>query len=221
MSEQNSQKPDTATAQEPSAEARQLYAEIGAHLRCHGSEVGLLPKIAAVISSATAELQQQLADTELAFTAANQIVEKLQEDYDKAIARAERAEAALSIICERHLDTTLSDANINDNCPLCEKERAEAKEVQLRNHLITEQGARNHAKDALKDCTEVLQAITSALAEPQGGEYHTARKVADKFGIYHDDLEGGRVLLRIAEHILAEIRKVTNGSLREKKGSAE
>lgn len=49
---------------------------------------------------------------------------------------------------------------------------------------------------------DALKAIAIALAEPAGGEYHTARALANEWGIFNDDLEGGRVLLRLAEHAI-------------------
>lgn len=49
---------------------------------------------------------------------------------------------------------------------------------------------------------DALNAIRIALKEPAGGEYHTARKLADKWGIFHEDLAGERVLLRLAQEAL-------------------
>lgn len=46
---------------------------------------------------------------------------------------------------------------------------------------------------------DALKAIRIALKR---GEYHTARKLADKWGIYHEDLVGEMVLLRLAEEAL-------------------
>ena len=50
-----------------------------------------------------------------------------------------------------------------------------------------------------------LQVIAEALKEPDGGDYWPARKFLDKYGLYHDDLEGSRVLLRVAEVALGRI----------------
>jgi hypothetical protein len=51
----------------------------------------------------------------------------------------------------------------------------------------------------IKAMLEALTVIAIALREPDGGEYWSARKLADEWGIYNDDLEGNRVLLRVAE----------------------
>ena len=60
------------------------------------------------------------------------------------------------------------------------------------------------AERELEKLREALRAIAIALAEPAGGEYWTARELADKWGIYSEDLEGTRVLLRLAEAALGE-----------------
>jgi len=62
--------------------------------------------------------------------------------------------------------------------------------------------AKQAAEAQIRKLTEFVQAVATALAEPAGGEYWTARKLADKWGIYHDDLEGERVLLKLAEALL-------------------
>lgn len=69
-----------------------------------------------------------------------------------------------------------------------------------------------HALSALrqpaKDAEEACSVIAVALAEPAGGEYWSARKLADKWNIYNEDLEGSRVLLRLAEKAEAALRTV-------------
>lgn len=58
----------------------------------------------------------------------------------------------------------------------------------------------------LHDLQAAMRAIAIALKEPAGGEYHSARKLANEWGIYNDDLDGDRVLLRLAETALTRQR---------------
>lgn len=44
-----------------------------------------------------------------------------------------------------------------------------------------------------------LEVLAIALKEPDGGSYHPARRFLDRYGAYHDDLQGTRVLLRVAQ----------------------
>lgn len=54
-------------------------------------------------------------------------------------------------------------------------------------------------KGKVERMQRALQVLAIALKEPDGGSYHPARSFLDKHGIYHDDLEGTRVLLRVAQ----------------------
>ena len=44
-----------------------------------------------------------------------------------------------------------------------------------------------------------LQVLAIALQEPDGGSYHPARRFLTTNNVYHEDLQGTRVLLRVAE----------------------
>lgn len=66
------------------------------------------------------------------------------------------------------------------------------------------------------DCRNAFRAIAEALAEPAGGSYHHARKILDAHDIYHDDLEGLRVLRVLAELMLSKLGgRVTHGTTRK------
>ena len=74
------------------------------------------------------------------------------------------------------------------------------------------------AEERVRELEKALGVIAIALAEPAGGEFWSARKLADELGIYHDDLDGMRVLLRIAERLAkaTETRNVTRAGKCEK-----
>lgn len=74
---------------------------------------------------------------------------------------------------------------------LCEKHAANLLTREIVNY-----------KKRLGEKDQVLRAIIQALEEPAGGEYWTARKLADEWSIFNDDLEGNRVLLRLAQEAL-------------------
>lgn len=78
--------------------------------------------------------------------------------------------------------------------PRAERSRAE--------RAIVESLRKAEAERAVQ--REALQAIAIALAEPDGGEYWTARAFLDRFDIFHDDLSGTRVLLKVAEAALGQ-----------------
>jgi len=63
-----------------------------------------------------------------------------------------------------------------------------------------------HLESDLKITREALAAIAHALKEPNGGDYFQARGILDRLDIYHDDLHGERVLLRVAESALDRTR---------------
>lgn len=46
---------------------------------------------------------------------------------------------------------------------------------------------------------EALTVLCEAMKEPAGGSYHPARFFLNKHGVYNGDLQGDRVLLRVAE----------------------
>jgi hypothetical protein len=54
-------------------------------------------------------------------------------------------------------------------------------------------------KNTLKRRTQALQVIATALAEPDGGSYWPARRYLDRYQKYHEDLNGTRVLLQVAQ----------------------
>jgi len=73
-------------------------------------------------------------------------------------------------------------------------DKAKADEIVALAHLFA----------AAPDMLAALMAIAIAKKEPAGGEYWTARELATKWGIYADDLEGERVLLKLAEYAISK-----------------
>jgi hypothetical protein len=57
--------------------------------------------------------------------------------------------------------------------------------------------------DAQGDVLAALKVIAIALKEPAGGEFWSARKFLDDRGIFNGDLDGERVLLRVAQAAIA------------------
>jgi hypothetical protein len=56
----------------------------------------------------------------------------------------------------------------------------------------------DHKLDRYKRMQRALQVLAIALKEPDGGSYWPARQFLTSHGAYHDDLQGTRVLLRVA-----------------------
>jgi hypothetical protein len=54
-------------------------------------------------------------------------------------------------------------------------------------------------KNALKRRTQALQVIAEALREPDGDSYWPARRYLDRYQKFHEDLNGTRVLLQVAQ----------------------
>jgi hypothetical protein len=54
------------------------------------------------------------------------------------------------------------------------------------------------------DMLSALKAIAIAQKEPAGGDYWTARELANKWGIFTDDLAGERVLLKLVEYAISK-----------------
>lgn len=63
------------------------------------------------------------------------------------------------------------------------------------------------AVNSYDDMLAVLKAIAIAQKEPAGGEYWTARELANKWGIFTDDLAGERVLLKLAEYAISKAER--------------
>lgn len=61
---------------------------------------------------------------------------------------------------------------------------------------INEQG--KELKEIIK-YRHALTAIEKALSEGKDQEYHTAREFLDQHEVFHGDLSGERVLLRVAQ----------------------
>ena len=94
-------------------------------------------------------------------------------DLQAAFQRGQQAMA--NLFCETHLDTTLSDANVNDDCPLCVAAKREEAAFQNGAQAMAEKAAqledridvREHEWDAPKYYIS-LDAIRSlASAEPR------------------------------------------------------
>lgn len=78
------------------------------------------------------------------------------------------------------------------------------------------EGVKETQRKLRADCRNAFRAIAEALAEPSGGSYHHARKILDAHDIYHDDLEGLRVLRVLAELMLSKLGgRVTHGTTRK------
>lgn len=54
-------------------------------------------------------------------------------------------------------------------------------------------------QERYKRMQKALQILAEALKEPDGGSYWPARRFLTAHDIYHDDLQGTRVLLRVAQ----------------------
>lgn len=90
--------------------------------------------------------------------------------------------------CEQHLA-----APDEDGCS-CELHRILNEKVRL--------AERGTVTGGVGQLREALEVIAEALKEPAGGEYWPARKFLDKHGIYHENLEGVRVLNEVARAAL-------------------
>lgn len=79
------------------------------------------------------------------------------------------------------------------------------------------EGSRRERRALRVECREAFRAIATALKEPSGGPFWAARKILDRHDIYHDDLEGSRVLRRLAELMLTRLAACSKPA----KGKAE
>jgi hypothetical protein len=61
------------------------------------------------------------------------------------------------------------------------------------------QGAPQRKDERYKQMQRALQILATALKEPDGGSYWPARRFLTAHGVFHDDLSGTRVLLRVAQ----------------------
>lgn len=65
-------------------------------------------------------------------------------------------------------------------------------------------GPTNDLRARVQELEDALRAFREAFKEPDGGHWFWLRKVAERYGIYAEDLGRDRILFRIADAVLAQ-----------------